>query len=164
MFNLKLKPNLIHETVAAKYKENPPSKTQVQNLVSALKSKLYGRGTINVGELRTWCSENNNIPELDNSPFVVKYEIGEDGQNLRFFVSSKTLLKLAIGCETINADATYKMVWQGYPVLVVGTTDKGKHFHLFGLAVCMNEKTADFVFVFKSICIWRNCKLRSVNK
>lgn len=151
LFKLKLKPNLIHETVSANHKGNPPSKTQIKNYVSSLKTKLYGRGTINVGELRIWCSENSMIPEIDDTPFIVSHEIAEDGQSFRIFVSSKTLLKLAINCQTINADATYKMIWQGYPVLVVGTTDKDRHFHLFGLAVCMSEKTADFEFLFKSI-------------
>jgi hypothetical protein len=51
----------------------------------------------------------------------------------------------------IHADATYKLIWQGYPVLVVGTTDKIRQFHPFGLCICSNEQTADFVFLFEAL-------------
>ncbi|CAF4227099.1 unnamed protein product [Rotaria sordida] len=51
----------------------------------------------------------------------------------------------------LHADATYKLIWQGFPVLIVGTTDFNKAFHPFGLAVCSNEKTKDFEFIFNSI-------------
>lgn len=43
--------------------------------------------------------------------------------------------------------------WQGFPVLVVGTTDRNKSFHPIGIAVCENEKTDDFSFMFKAIQI-----------
>ena len=49
------------------------------------------------------------------------------------------------------SDATYKIVYEGYPVLTIGTTDKSKIFHPFGLAITYEEQTEDFEFVFKSI-------------
>ena len=51
----------------------------------------------------------------------------------------------------ICADATYKLIQHGYPVLVVGTTDKDKKFHPFGVAMCCNETDDAFKFIFKSI-------------
>jgi hypothetical protein len=60
-------------------------------------------------------------------------------------------LKLALNVNHIHADATYKLIWQGYPVLVVGTTDKIIQFHPFGLCICSNEQTADFVFLFEAL-------------
>jgi hypothetical protein len=35
--------------------------------------------------------------------------------------------------------------------LTVGTTDRAKHFHPFGLALCSHQDTDDFHFLFKSI-------------
>ena len=49
------------------------------------------------------------------------------------------------------ADATYKLIWQGYPVLLVGTTDRAKKFHPFGLSVTVKEEAADFAFIFRSL-------------
>ena len=51
----------------------------------------------------------------------------------------------------ICADATYKLIQHGYPVLVVGTTDRDKKFHPFGVAMCCNETEDAFKFIFKSI-------------
>ncbi len=40
------------------------------------------------------------------------------------------------------------MIWQGFPTLVVGTTDLDRQFHSFGMAIRSNEKTQNFIFVF----------------
>lgn len=51
----------------------------------------------------------------------------------------------------ISIDATYKLIYQNYPLIVVGSTDKNKHFHFFGVAVTSSEETEDFKFVFESV-------------
>lgn len=70
---------------------------------------------------------------------------------LRFFITSQALLKSAFGVKKIHADATHKCTWQGFPVLLVGTTDMFRKFHAFGVAVCTHERTADFEFIFESV-------------
>ncbi len=69
------------------------------------------------------------------------------------YISSVRLLNIASMSSHIHADATYKLVWQDFPVLIIGTTDLNKAFHPFGLAICSNEKTKDFEFIFNSIQI-----------
>jgi len=71
----------------------------------------------------------------------------------RFFLSSVHLLNIVSVATHICADATYKLVWQGFPVSVIGTTDLNKAFHPFVLAVCSNEQTKDFEFIFKAVQI-----------
>ena len=51
----------------------------------------------------------------------------------------------------ITIDATNKLIFQGFPVLLFGTTDRRKHFHPFGIAITSNEAKADFQFVFESL-------------
>ncbi|OAF65399.1 hypothetical protein A3Q56_06891 [Intoshia linei] len=51
----------------------------------------------------------------------------------------------------IQAHATYKLICQGYPVLIAGTSDMNKRFHPVNLAVITEEKTEDYEFLFKSI-------------
>ncbi len=107
---------------------------------------------ISLGELEKWLQDHSTIPEEENKAFVVQYEItyGKNG-SFRYFVSSRTLLKMANNVKKIHADATYKLVWQGFPVLVVGTTDESRQFHCFGMGVCTDEKTEDFKFLFSSL-------------
>ena len=42
-------------------------------------------------------------------------------------------------------------MWQGFPLLVVGTTDKSKQFHPFGVMISKNEDNHDFEFMFDQL-------------
>jgi len=42
-------------------------------------------------------------------------------------------------------------MWNGFPVLLVGTSDKNRKFFPIGLAVTSSETTADFAFIFESL-------------
>lgn len=63
------------------------------------------------------------------------------------------MLRNAIGVEKIHCDATYKLNWNGFPVLIIGTTDMHRSFHVFGMAVCTYETETDYRFVFESLKI-----------
>ena len=129
---------------------------------------------ISLEELERWCEDNQNIPLDENESFVVSYKIlyeyeeyeddedveDNDGNEFRIFISSSRLLNIALISSHIHADATYKLIWQGFPVLIIGTTDLKKVFHPFGLAICSNEKTKDFKFIFNSLQIG----MQKVNK
>lgn len=53
----------------------------------------------------------------------------------------------------MHADGTYKLNWQGFPVLLVGTTDMHRKFHTFGVAVSTHERAVDFEFIFNAVKI-----------
>ncbi|CAF5115349.1 unnamed protein product, partial [Rotaria sp. Silwood1] len=94
-----------------------------------------------------------------------EYEDDEDveddgGNKFGIFISSVRLLGIIFMSSHLCSDATYKLVWQGFPVLIIGTTDLNKAFHPFGLAICSNEKTKDFEFIFNYIPI----RLQKINK
>ena len=141
-----------------------PSIVQLRNYLTKIKKEKYGTATISLGELEQWCLESSQTKLDLDTPFVVSYEViyddefGDDedvnavvGPKFCFFISTKRLLTTASTSINIHADATYKLVWQGFPVLIVGTTDLDCHFHPFGMAVCANEETQDFKFVFQSL-------------
>lgn len=71
-------------------------------------------------------------------------------------MTTKTLLEQATKSDIVHCDATYKLNWEGFPNLVVGVTDRDRHFHPTGFAVCMDEKTEDFKFVFQSLALGTN--------
>ncbi len=89
----------------------------------------------------------------DDDESASEDEDEEQDFKFRFFISSKKLLRLAIGSTHICADGTYKLNWHGFPLIVVGTTDLDRHFHSFGVALCTNEKKLDYKFVFDCINI-----------
>lgn len=51
----------------------------------------------------------------------------------------------------VQTDATYKLIWQGYPVLCIGARDANYAFHSFAVAIIKKETQEDFAFIFQSI-------------
>jgi len=162
LFHLNVKPKRILE----KLKEKglvPKNKSQVSNYLNKLKEKIYGPNKISLGELEEWCINHSEIPDSDDKAFVISYVINysdkdeyngdDDGDvsQFRVFISTKRLLKVALHSKIVHADATYKLVWEGMPVLIIGTSDMDRHFHTFGIGVCSNEKKDDFAFIFQSL-------------
>ena len=48
----------------------------------------------------------------------------------------------------VLADATYKLVVEGFPILTIGTTDKSRQF---GYAMVYRERQEDFEFLFRAV-------------
>lgn len=71
--------------------------------------------------------------------------------SFRIVLSTKNLLKQCIVTDILHADATYKLIWQGFRVLIVGTTDKNRKFHPICLTISTNERKADFKTTFQGI-------------
>ena len=51
----------------------------------------------------------------------------------------------------LHADATYKLNWEGMPVLIIGTTDLNRSFHLISICISSDESKASFRFIFNSL-------------
>jgi hypothetical protein len=150
-FDSKIKPKKIID-ILIKKQFTLPSKTELNNYLSSLRKVKYGPNVMSLGELESFCLENSKVPDDVDAAFVVSYQVVYEEQRLfRFFISTKNLLKLSCDASHIHADATYKLVWQGFPVLLLGTTDRDRMFHVFGLAVCSKEQTEDFIFLFKTV-------------
>lgn len=99
-------------------------------------------------------NKHSAIPENDDQAFVVRYEhfVPTDEEKfIRLFISTKSLLRMSSDADCIHADATCKLKNQGYPVLVVGTTDKARAFHLLDLAIAKHETSVDYAFLFEAV-------------
>jgi len=81
--------------------------------------------------------------------FLIEAENFES--SFRVFVTSLRLLSLLRLSQVVMTDATYKLIWQGYPCIVVGVVDHNKSFHPIGFIVCDSEDYQNFEFVFSSI-------------
>ena len=160
--------------------EEIPTRRQLYYELVKIKLKKFGIVNIKMSQLNQWLLEHSCVPDDENMPFVIKFESGsnslfapivnlneeddnekendededEDHQTaiyFRFMVSTASLLKLAINCSYVCTDATYKLIWFGFPVLMIGTTDPNRQFHPFGMAVSTNECAQDFKFIFESV-------------
>jgi hypothetical protein len=152
LFSMQLKPKAIMEALTNS-SEQLPTKIQLNNYLSILRKSKYGPSKISVGELEKWLKEHSTIPDSNYEAYVKSYEISAEDTDIyfRFFITSTYFIELASRSHVVHADATYKLIWQGFPVIIVGTTDKDRHFHPFGLSVSTNEKKEDFKFVFNAV-------------
>ena len=151
-----------------------PTRRQIYFALVKIKFQKYGQVNISLSQLKELLDNHSDVPDDYNAGFVVKYEIGKpevsflpisendeaDGDekskndslpSFRFLWTTKRLLKYACNNDFICIDATYKLIWLGFPVMLVGGVDKKRQFHPFGISVCSSEKTADFTFIFKSV-------------
>lgn len=82
--------------------------------------------------------------------FVISYHIFEgEPPKFCFVLSTKHLLKSTAYFEKkIHADATNKLVWQDFSVLVVVTTDKERKFYFICPGVFTSECQENFLILF----------------
>lgn len=134
-------------------KENidEPEKSRLLNYLHNFKNKEYGKDTVSLGELETWCESHSEFPDIDNldEAFVQNYFIDEN--DFRIFVTTRRLLCFIELSNIVTTDATYKLVWQGFPCIVVGVVDNNKSFHPVGFSCCDSEDAFDYEFVFNSL-------------
>ena len=55
------------------------------------------------------------------------------------------------GMKTVMADATYKLVWENFPILIVSRVDEINQGHPICLAISNFEKAEDFNLLISSI-------------
>ncbi|CAF3818191.1 unnamed protein product [Rotaria sp. Silwood1] len=90
-------------------------------------STKLGPTSISLGEIEQWCLESSqSIPESADTPFVASHQIIYDDENENGDIDD----------GDINEN---------------NTTNLDRHFHLFGMAVCYNEATQNFRFIFRAL-------------
>lgn len=132
--------------------EPNPTARQVEYRLKLFRNRDV-KPMINVGDVMQWCEENSTYPANDTDPFVLGYECSSLNEPLsfRFCVTTPLLLQFFIGLTTIAIDATYKLNWNGFPLIVLGTIDRQKKFHPLLYACTSRETTCDYSFVFETL-------------
>lgn len=130
-----------------------PERRKLDSFLKELKKEKFGPSNINLIDLKHWLEDNLVIPIDKTKPFIVdfKLSLNENNPGFKFFVSTKQLLALATSASHVHVDGTYKLVWQGYPIIQIGNTDMHRSFHPFGLGVCTSEQSADYEFIFNAV-------------
>lgn len=150
-----MKPIAIRDQLLAEFPEAiVPKIVSIRNLLNRKNLTRNNESVLSIGEMIRWIEKNMNIPETDLDAFVLNYECSEIGANdrfMRFIMTSKSLLRNGTRSHIIHIDATYKLIWNGFPVLVLGTSDKNRQFHLLAIGVSTNETQADYEFMLSSL-------------
>lgn len=132
--------------------EPDPGRRQLEYIYKKYVAK-HVKPMINVGDLMEWCGKHSDLPSDPNEAFVLAHEsctIHED-MSFRFIVTTSNLLEKLAERKTICIDATYKLNWMGFPLIIMGTVDRAKKFHPMIYACSSHERTEDYAFVFQSV-------------
>lgn len=131
-----------------------PRKTQIESVIKQYRRQKYGNPKADIMDFVKFHDDHKEIPEDEDKAFVVGFERSEleaDDKWIRMFVSTKRLLSMSVDAECLHADGTYKTNCQNYPLIVIGTTDNARKFHLVGLALTKRETADDYRFAFESV-------------
>ena len=108
-------------------------------------------------DLRGWAETLSGSTGEDEA-FVIGSTIddsaGEDGiPNFQVTVSTRRLVKLLdrSGQWPLHVDGTYKLTWQGFPVLISGITDAQHRFHPVSLSLVSHERTSVYLHLFTAL-------------
>lgn len=153
LLKLNLKPKRIMQELSERDDIVMHTFQQLTTLIAKIRKKIFGPVTISMTELSDWLKANQTVPEEIHVPFVLCQEVDTecDEPFFRFVVTTKFLLGLTKLRNFTHCDATYKCIWQGFPVFMVGTTDWDKAYQPYGLCVCSYERKDDFKFIFQGI-------------
>lgn len=128
------------------------SRTQIQNLKQRIKNKTNEYRSMNIAELSAWCGAHQVIPEpnFPHSPFVLGYQFF-DSNKFRIVLTTRRLLQFANSSDLISIDATYKLILNNYPMIIVGVSDRVRKFHPIAFQISVNEQEEDIDFILKSV-------------
>jgi len=102
-----------------------------------------------LGELEAFCSARSESPMNDDEPFAIDSYFDASKPNFGVFASHNRLLQTLRLTTALQADASYKLSWNGFPVLVIGNSDQDRKFHPEGIAVTSTEAHSDSEFLFR---------------
>lgn len=131
-----------------------PIPAKIASYLRTVRKEMYGNCNINFAKMKEYC-EKNSTPNDNDQPFVTAFTIvsNDTVEYFRFNMSTKRLIELSTRIDFVAADATYKLIFQGFPLFVVGTVDKMKHLHPLSVAITTNEESKDFSDVFDSLIV-----------
>lgn len=148
------KPNAILNLIKKNNLPEPPKPKLIAYLKN-LRSQKDDLPTIEASQFIEWCSERQVIPESLDTPFVLKQKItcefsDSDPQDIKIVLSTKRLLENLKKNQLVQIDET-KLIWQGYPILIIGTSDNNQVFHPFAIGLTKTENSDDFAFIFEAL-------------
>lgn len=137
---------------------------QLKYIIAKNRKEINGGGPMTIANWQKFFGEFGAVPVGDlDKPFILNHSVkvtpGKPNPD-RFepdkvwfasLFTTRRLLRHAVNARVIHADSTYKILYQGYPIQVFGTTDKQRKFHLIAVGVSSNENEDTFGFMFEAI-------------
>ncbi|OXA42198.1 hypothetical protein Fcan01_23227 [Folsomia candida] len=125
-----------------------PNRKQISNAKAYLKS-IEAPRIVSLGDLEKQLSALLTEPTSQDQTILVGNIIDFEKKTFHFMLSTPRLMQVLTFGDCLHADGTYKLVWENFPVLVLGTSDKNRNFHPISIAVSTGETEQDYGNIFR---------------
>ena len=130
-----------------------PLRSQVASYFAANRRRQFGAvGNVTLHSLEQFCTQYSAVPNCIDEGYIIGSTFAVSPSDTGTFVivfSTVRLSRLAIG-DIVHSDCTYKCTWNGYPVTMIGFSDKDQIFHPILIAVSSQETIVEFKFIFET--------------
>lgn len=146
-----MKPKLIAKHLQRNFGgEHLPLIPQIRAILKEQR-KIEIPQTVSYGQLIEWCNAMSETPTDEDQSFILDHFYDGIDNSFSFVVTTLRLLRNAVHQDNVCADGTYKIVWQKFPLIIVGFVDRRNHFHVLCACLTSNERTNEYRFVFQTI-------------
>lgn len=132
-----------------------PTNRQIKSVLDTFKRKQYGDEPLTMRQLGDFVNEHMEVPDDEDESFVMFFERSPssqpDNKYFRRFVTTKRLLRNAAHMRIAHFDATEKIMVEKCYLLVAGTTDMNRAFHLIGITLSSHQDTNSYQFTMNSV-------------
>ena len=133
-----------------------PSKVQLYNKIAAVKKKLFpSHQILNTHQLRQKVSALLEVPDSEVEGFIPYWEIIDEKENEepRFcvvFTTPRNQQKVG-SHQLLQSDATYRLLWMGFPVFVLGTSSPTGRFFATCVVLASHEDTEGWASIYRYV-------------
>jgi len=133
-----------------------PTQLQLYNKIATVKKKLSpSENILNTFQLRQKISECVDIPESEVKGYIPYWEIIDENEKEepRFcvvFSTVKNQRKLN-SSRILQSDATYRINWMGFPMIVIGTSSSTGKFSALSAVIASNEDTEGWSSIYRYV-------------
>lgn len=126
-------------------------KKQVDNYLKRRREKDHGPAAVSFNDLAEWCEEKSVPPEDPNQVYVLKHVIDVSLGRVCVVMSTKALQGVAKNAQIVHTDATYKLMWQGFPAILASVSDEKRQVFPVAFAVSSGETADDYEMVLRAM-------------
>ena len=137
-----------------------PLSKQISSYLASKKNRIFGPvAAVSIHSLQAACDEHREYPENVDEGYVLdaSFDVTDPTDAKFCIVWSTRRLSEGLLSEVFHSDCTYKCAWNGYPLTIMGFSDKNRRFHPIILAISLYETHVEFEFILST---WRNCNPR----
>ena len=127
------------------------NKAQVDNYLKRAREKERGPPSVTYHDITVWCDRRSATPSDEHEVYVLKHLVDASLGRVCVVLSTKALQCVGQKSKVVNTDATYKLMFQGFPAIVAGVSDADRQITPVVFAIVSGETKDDYEVVLRAM-------------